>query len=62
MIHGGSQARGRTRAAAAGLRQSHSSVRSLTYCMRPGIEPTTSWMLVGFVIAEPQWELQGMGF
>ena len=25
--------------------------------MRPGIEPTSSWMLVEFVTAESQWEL-----
>ena len=25
--------------------------------MRPGIEPTTSWILVRFVTPEPQWEL-----
>ena len=27
--------------------------------MRPGIEPTFSWILVGFVSAAPQWELPG---
>ena len=26
--------------------------------MRPGIEPLSSWLLVGFVTAEPQWELR----
>ena len=26
--------------------------------MGPGIEPTSSWILVGFVTAKPQWELQ----
>ena len=25
--------------------------------MRPGIEPASLWILVGFVSAEPQWEL-----
>ena len=25
--------------------------------MRPGIKPATSWFLVGFVSAVPQWEL-----
>ena len=25
--------------------------------MRPGIEPPTSWFLVGFISAAPQWEL-----
>ena len=23
----------------------------------PGIEPSSSWIPVGFIIAEPQWEL-----
>ena len=27
--------------------------------LRPGIEPAFSWILVGFVIPEPQWELLG---
>ena len=61
--YGGSQARGLIRSVAAGLRQSHSNVGSkprlqptpqLTatpdlHWARPGIEPTTSWFLVGFV-------------
>ena len=67
--YGGSQARGRIRAMAAGLCQSHSNARSATYIIahgnagslthrvRPGIEPTTSWFLVGLVSAVPQWEL-----
>lgn len=25
--------------------------------MRPGIEPVPSWILVGFISPEPQWEL-----
>ena len=28
----------------------------LTHCVRPGIEPISSWILVQFVSAEPQWE------
>ena len=28
-----------------------------TRLSRPGIEPETSWLLVGFITAEPQWEL-----
>ena len=52
-----SQARGLIRATAASLHHSHSNMGSepclkptlqLT-AMRPGIEPTTSWFLVGFV-------------
>ena len=27
----------------------HSSARSFTHCARPGIEPLSSWLLVGFV-------------
>ena len=33
-----------------------SSAGSLTYWVRPGIEPASSWILVGFISAEPQWE------
>ena len=71
--YGSSQARGRSRAAPAPLHHSHSNLenratsvtyttvqgnaRSLTYCVRPGIKPASSWVLVGFVIAEPQQEL-----
>ena len=36
----------------------HRNARSLTHGARPGIEPTSSWILVRFVTAEPQWELQ----
>ena len=34
-----------------------SSTRSLTHQARPGIEPESSWILVGFVTAEPPQEL-----
>ena len=62
MAYGGSQARGRIRAVASGLCHSnarsnttaHSNARSLTHCVRPGIEPASSWMLVRFVSAEPR--------
>ena len=30
---------------------------SITHGVRPGIKPTTSWILVGFVTTEPQQEL-----
>ena len=53
----GSQARGLIGTTAAGLLHSHSNTRSLTHWGRPGIEPATSWFLVGFVSPEPQWEL-----
>ena len=44
--YGSSQARGQIGAAAAGLHHSHSNARSLTHCMRPGIKPASSWVLV----------------
>ena len=34
-----------------------SNRRSLTHWMRPGIEPASSWILVRFIITEPQGEL-----
>ena len=39
-----------------------SNARSLTHWARPGIEPTTSWLLVGFVYAAPQQEFQSFCF
>ena len=36
---------------------SHSNAGSLTHRAGPGIEPTTSWFIVGFVSAAPQQEL-----
>ena len=35
----------------------HGNARSLTHWARPGIEPVSSWILVGFVSDAPQWEL-----
>ena len=67
---GSSQARGRIRAVAAGLHHSriqaasmtyttdHGNARSWTHWWRPGIEPASSWIPVGFVTTEPLWELQ----
>ena len=72
VAHGGSQARVLIRAVVAGLHQSHSNARSklclqsttahsnarsLTHWARPGIEPTTSLFLIGFVSIAPQGEL-----
>jgi len=37
------------RAISATYTTAHSNVGSLTHWMRPGIEPTSSWILVGFV-------------
>ena len=69
MAYGSSQARGWIRAEA----ESHSqcqiwamsvtntiaqgNARSLTHWARPGIEPTSSRILVRFLPTEPQWEL-----
>ena len=55
--YGGSQARGLIGATDASLHHSHSNARSLIHQARPGIEPTTSCFLVGFVSAAPQQEL-----
>ena len=60
--YGSSQARGRIRAIAASLHHSHSNARSLTHGARPGIEPSSSWILVDFISAEPQWELPPLLF
>ena len=35
---------------------------SLTHWMRPGAEPVSSWILVGFTTTEPQWELPTIAF
>ena len=32
----------------------HGNTRSLTHWVRPGVEPKSSWMLVGFITTEPQ--------
>ena len=55
--YGSSHATGQIRAAAAGLHHSHSNARSLNHWARPGIEPASLWILVGFITAEPQREL-----
>ena len=67
--YGSSQARRQIRAAAADLCHHHNNsgselclqptpqltARSLTYYVRPGIKPTSSWILVKFISTEPQW-------
>ena len=40
----------------------HGNARSLTDWARPGIRPTTSWFLVGFVSPAPWWEFQDFIF
>ena len=57
VAYGRSQARGPIGAAAAGLHRNLSNTRSLTHWARTGIEPSTSWFLVGFISAVPRWEL-----
>ena len=36
------------------------NARSLAHWPRPGIEPASSWILVGFITTEPQQELWGV--
>ena len=55
--YGGSLTRGRIRAVAARLHPSHSHAGSLTHWARPGIEGTSSWILVRFISTEPRREL-----
>ena len=55
--YGSSGARGRIGAVAAGLHHSHSNARSLTHWVRPGIEPTSSWIFFRFVSSAPWREL-----
>ena len=40
----------------------HSNSGSLIHRVRPGIEPTSSWILVGLVTTETQQELPVLGF
>ena len=61
MASGGSQARGRIGAAAAGLYHSHSNAGSLTQSARPGIDPVSSWMPVRLVSTKSRRELQLLG-
>ena len=56
--YGVSQARGLIRAVAAGLHHSSGNAGPLTHWSRPGIEPMSSWMLVGSLTSEPRRELQ----
>ena len=47
----------RIRAVSVTYTTAHGNTRSITHWVRPGIEPASSWILVGFISAEPQWEL-----
>ena len=40
--------------------RAHGNTGSLTHWTRPGIKLASSHILVGFIIAEPQWELLGI--
>ena len=40
----------------------HGNARSLTYWVRLGIKPTSSFILVGFMTTESWWELPGLIF
>ena len=46
------------RAMSATYTTAHSNARSLTHWTRPGMEPASSWIRVGFVSTEPWRELQ----
>ena len=36
----------------------HGNTGSLIHWLRPGIDPVSSWFLVGFISAAPRWEPQ----
>ena len=40
----------------------HGNAGSPTHWVRPGIKPTSSWILVGLITAEPQQEFQNFFF
>ena len=40
--------------------RAHGNAGYLIFWSRPGIEPTSSWILIGFLTSEPQWELWEM--
>ena len=58
--YGGSQARGQIRAVAARLHHISQQCRILTHWARTGIKPTSSWILVRGISAEPQLELPSL--
>ena len=49
VVYGSFHARGQIRASTVGVHHSHSNARSSTHQARPGIEHTTSWILVRFI-------------
>ena len=52
----------RIRALSANYTTAHSNAGSLTHWEGPGIKPASSWILVGIVSTEPQWELPILTF
>ena len=68
LVYGSSQARGqirampqpqqcRIRAMSVTYTMVHGNARPLIHWVRSGIKPASSWVLVGFITTEPQWEL-----
>ena len=49
---------GRVQAASLTYFTAHGNAGYLTHWARPEIESTSSWVIVGFITTEPQWELQ----
>ena len=62
LASGSSPAKGAIGAPAASIHHSHSNTGSLSHWARPGIEPTSSWIVVGLITAQPQWELLSLAF
>ena len=52
----------RIQAISASYTTAQGNARYLTHWARPGIEPASSWILVGFVASEPQRELHDIIF
>ena len=57
VAYGSSQARGQIRAAAVAYATVYSKAGSLTHWVRPGMEHTSSWILVRFIPAVPERQL-----
>ena len=50
------------RATSATCNTAHSNTSSLIHLARPGIKPTSSWILVGFITAGPQQKFPSLSF
>ena len=55
--YGSSKARCWNGAASVTYTTAHVNTGSLTHWTRPGIEPVSFWILVGFITTQPWWEL-----